>query len=247
MKKSETPRLRLTGLTITAMVLVAMAPTLISLARGDGSWITRASEQPLVVALVAFLVQRMMNESDRQLEQAAKDRDELRAALAQSIDHAFAFGSSSHMANVAFDKHVEFCEAYAAELRETHDTLIREGPTPQGIDHAAKLVVIRSRFALWLSPAVVARLKDLEQALRTMGADEHRLRTDPALSGLEHQQKVDSAFDRFFEVLGENLEEHHRRDIGLDAIVQALSKVLGVEDLTRLRESVLRKSLASLN
>lgn len=66
------------------------------------------TQYPLVVNLVAALFQLVRDD-------AAHDR----ARQLQQSKEDFAFGIESHMARIAFDKHVEFCEAYATEPYET--------------------------------------------------------------------------------------------------------------------------------
>ncbi len=66
----------------------------------------------------------------------------------QATQHSFAFGATSHMANVAFDKHVAFSEKYVAEVYRSLKTLFREGPTEEALPHAWQLVEIRREWAL---------------------------------------------------------------------------------------------------
>lgn len=63
---------------------------------------------PGVIALLAVLFQLMRDEAahEKQVEK-------------QLREFQFSIGSASHMANVAFDKHTEFCERYMSEVHET--------------------------------------------------------------------------------------------------------------------------------
>lgn len=73
---------------------------------------------PLVGSLIAALLQVLR-------DQATHDR----ALTMFAAEKLFSIGASSHMANVAFDKHVQFCEKYVQEVQDTLLTLSREGPT----------------------------------------------------------------------------------------------------------------------
>ena len=46
-----------------------------------------------------------------------------RALLLLEAQNAFSIGATSHMAIVAFDKHVTFCEEYLGEMYQTLSTL----------------------------------------------------------------------------------------------------------------------------
>ena len=83
---------------------------------------------PLVGALVATLVQILR-------DQAAYER----AMLVLVAQNRFSLGASSHMANVAFDKHVQFSEEYAEEVYKALGTLFRKGPTPEVLQHTGTL------------------------------------------------------------------------------------------------------------
>ena len=103
-----------------------------------------------------------------------------RIAHARSLElldlkNAFSMGATSHMANVAFDKHVEFFGEYAHELREALNTLIQNGPTEQALDHATNLYNIKRRWELWITAEIDRELEKFEDALRQIGASAHLL------------------------------------------------------------------------
>lgn len=83
---------------------------------------------PLVGSLVAALVQILR-------DQTAQER----AMPILAAQNRFSLGASSHMANVAFDKHVQFSEEYAEEVHKALTTLVREGPTPEVLQHTGTL------------------------------------------------------------------------------------------------------------
>lgn len=94
---------------------------------------------PAIVALFAALFQIL--------------RDRLaheRALAALEVQNNFALGAMSHLANVAFDKHVSFCEEYAVEMSKALSTLFRRGPHRDVLTRASALFEIRSKWSVWL-------------------------------------------------------------------------------------------------
>lgn len=73
---------------------------------------------------------------------------ELQVANAMQMEEAknrFVVGAMSHMAGVAFDKHVEFCEAYGNAVRVVLLLLRRKGPHEDVLDKAGNLLEMRER------------------------------------------------------------------------------------------------------
>jgi len=54
------------------------------------------------------------------------------------------------MANVVFDKHVEFVERYMEEVDRTVSSLLHDGPTREAIKLSDKLFHIKRRYAAWI-------------------------------------------------------------------------------------------------
>ncbi len=88
----------------------------------------------------------------------------------QRKQQIFNLGATSHMANVTFDKHVEFCEKYMAEVDDTVVTLYREGTTKEALEHAGKLYKLRRDYSAWLTEEIGNQLAPFENALRKIGA-----------------------------------------------------------------------------
>lgn len=244
------------------IALAATRPLLLGYFSGDYDLVRRLAETPVVVGLVAFVVKILLDANERSQERAAvrhrEERDEEqrrheaeRAALTQQLEHAFALGSSSHMANIAFDKHVAFCEAYAAELRATLVTLHEKGPTEEVRPHAVRLIQIRSAQALWLTPEIDAQLEKVERALLSMAAAEHRQKIDDRLVGEERQESIRHVFSTFYRLLGMKEPEGHAPPTAFDEsievgyVVRWLGNVLGVSNLTALRLRILGKATAN--
>ncbi len=90
---------------------------------------------PAAVGLTKFL-------SDRSIErQKARQSREL-----LETQNVFSVGATSHMATVAFDKHVGFCEEYLEEVYKALSTLIQHGATEEPLD-TSRFSLIRQKWS----------------------------------------------------------------------------------------------------
>jgi hypothetical protein len=85
-----------------------------------------------LVGLIGVLYQLLRDEAAHQKE-----------VWLQHDDQLFQVGATSHMANMVFDKHVEFSEEYVTEVQRTVDTLFAHGPHEKALEHANNLQEIR--------------------------------------------------------------------------------------------------------
>jgi Xaa-Pro aminopeptidase len=188
---------------------------------------------PAIVSMVAALFQLSR-------DYAAHER----ALTLQTSQHSFALGATSHMAAVAFDKHVEFSERYLTETNETFTTLLRSSPAEEALEHAAKLNDLRRTYALWLTPTIDAALEKFEAALRRIGANAHFVNV--AIDHDGRPAKIDEMFATLAEVM--NTPEWDGKpvpaDCGSRAVLHRLREILGTEELTRLRESLIKSALS---
>ena len=74
-------------------------------------------------------------------------------------------GATSHMAIVAFDKHVLFSEEYVTEVNNTLRTLFREGPSEEVLKHARELYNLRQKYFVWLTNNLDLKLDNLKLKL----------------------------------------------------------------------------------
>ena len=192
---------------------------------------------PLVGALIGALYQLAR-------DQAAHERQ----LLIAEAGNRFVLGASSHMANVAFDKHVAFCEEYMKEAQDALTTLIRKGPSEEILKHASALYDIRRRCAVWLTAQLEKELEPFEAALREIGASAgyvEATRLDPA-SSEARKQHIGSMFLTFAKVMafkewnGQELSE----ELAVSAVTRRLRTILGVEELTKLRSSIIVQAIA---
>ncbi len=98
--------------------------------------------------------------SDRSIErQKASGAEKLLQA-----QNAFSVGATSHMATVAFDKHIGFCEEYVEEMYLALHTMIQDGRTEEPSD-PRRFSRIREKWALWLTHEMENELGQFELAI----------------------------------------------------------------------------------
>ena len=159
----------------------------------------------------------------------------------KSAENAFILSATSHMAQKAFDKHVEFCEKYVAKANEGLGILFRDGPTKRALDIATELYGIRLEFVLWQTEDVAIFLSGFEQALREIGADEEFLANVPV--GKERTKLVARLYDTFKKVTTlQPLPDQPTPEIAITRIIRGLQDHLGVSQLTDLRKHYLSEA-----
>ena len=194
---------------------------------------------PFVGSLLGLLIQILR-------DQAAHER----SLLVQEAENRFVLGIGSHMGNTAFDKHVEFSEAYVREVQAALVTLIREGPSEGALKHGWALSNIRDKYVIWLTSELEEALIPFEAALREIGANAHFVEAVRASEkdGEEHSKALEAMFNRFAEVMG--FKEWHGQaltdELAVAALVRKLRNILGTEELTSLRSSILSKATSEL-
>lgn len=169
-------------------------------------------------------------------DQSAHDR-KIELQRRQEI---FNLGATSHMANVAFDKHVEFCEKYMSEVHETVSTLFREGPTVEALNHADKFHLLRQDYAAWLTEEISSNLFPFEQALRSLGADQGLINhTNDQDLRSKHIEKV---FADFKKILTIERGKEPDPEIATEEVKKKVRKILDIEDLVQLRKRLIEEA-----
>lgn len=193
---------------------------------------------PGVTALLAALFQLLRDEADHEKRLEAQRRE-----------FQFTLGAASHMANAAFDKHAEFCEKYMKELHEAVRTLYREGDTPIALEHANKLYLLRQDYATWLTDRINAELDEFESVLRKLGADAHFIRSTTGHEGYAEQRslRINGNFELFNRILGLKNSENIEEESMVEALKSKVRAILGVEELTRLREHLIKQASNAIN
>lgn len=182
------------------------------------------------------------------LFQLARDRIEYdRSVLMEQSENSFTVGATSHMAIVAFDKHVSFCEEYVVEVFATLETLLRRGPHQDALKHATNLYGIRQKWAMWLSSDVEKRLERFEAAVRKIGADAWL--ADQHIEMDDRHALIKKMYLEFAKVVGiDNWNgEAVPEDVGVKVVVEVLQKALGIDKLTYLRSELIERASKTLN
>ena len=104
------------------------------------------------------------------------------------------------MANVAFDKHVQFSEEYVQEVHKALVTLFKEGPTAEVLQHTKALYMLQQKYAVWLTAKLEKDLELFESALRRLGANAHYVSAAPAAD--DFQQRLSAMYKTFADVMG---------------------------------------------
>lgn len=166
-----------------------------------------------------------------------------RSVRLEEARNRFTVGATSHMADVAFDKHVEFCEQYVEEMFTTLENLFRKGPSEDALQHASSLYGIRKARAVWLTPEIEADLERFEAALRKIGANAQLLKMVPGTP-----EAIKEMFSEFAHVFGAKYGfkqwagEPVTQERTIEAVIVSLRKILGIDELTRLRGELIKSA-----
>lgn len=153
----------------------------------------------------------------------------------QARQQEFAFLPASHMASVAYDKHVKFCEEYLEAVNKAVFELWAEGPNVKALGHAKSLRDIRDRHTAWLTREIEEKLFPIEAALRQIGAGSHVL---PLVQpGSERSKIVDDVYGAFGKIT-ESGKENQGSAAAVASITDSLRELLGIKELTELRTEV---------
>lgn len=150
------------------------------------------------------------------------------------------------MANTAFDKHVAFCERYMSVIHEEVGELFRQGATSKATESALKLASIRREFAAWIPRSVALKLEPFENALFSIGTDSHLV---TALEGTDQPARlaaIQRSYAKLMNVLGFKGSESDPQqdpDIASENVKEQVRNILGINELTEMREFIIRKSM----
>ena len=163
-------------------------------------------------------------------------------------DQQFQVGVTSHMSNVVFDKHVEFCEEYMEEVRATVDELIRSHASQAAVAHANKLFEIRRRHATWVTTAMSQKLSQFEDAVRKLGAAAGFVAdtTGNPQYAEQRAQAVEYVFKEFQRILPQLFGKESEDGIGSESIEARVREMLGIELLVDLRAKLIARAHKSL-
>jgi hypothetical protein len=166
----------------------------------------------------------------------------------QRQQESFSLGTTSHMANLAFDKHVEFCEKYMAEVHGTVATLFREGPTKEALQHVWRFAELKREYTAWLPCDVILGLDPFESAVNRIGALSH---LESGLRGSDQPGRV-KAIHEMYNVFREVMQIDTKSPVedqpavAVEVVKERIRAVLGIEELTKLRRQLIRRALTTL-
>lgn len=166
----------------------------------------------------------------------------------QKDQQIFNLGATSHIAKVAFDKHVEFCEKYMANVHVAVETLFSEGSTENAIKHSKSLFNLNKEYAAWVPNKISLNLQPFEKALRKMGALEHLA---DALAGKENAEKrseaIKESYKLFEDLMGsqdiDSKDPENLSDIAVENIKEKIRSILGINELTEIRRFIIDRSV----
>jgi hypothetical protein len=167
----------------------------------------------------------------------------------ERAENAFVLSATGYMAEKAFDKHVEFCEAYLAKANEVLCFLFELGPSEKVSRRVPELCQIRRQFALWETENVAIFLSKFEAALRQAGEDRNSSRHLPAAA--ERKDLVTSICGTFGQMIPlgdfpEELAESASPEMAIIRITSTLQEQLGFAHLAQLREHYLSEAVRCL-
>lgn len=187
---------------------------------------------PGAVSLSALIIQVLREEVAFEREKELKERE-----------HNYGLATLSHMAQVVFDRQVEFCDAYAPVVKQIVMEEMRNGPCEQALQQAEALANIREKYALWIPKTQFEKLLAFENGLRELGSSAKMI--DIVTDDASRRAFVDRAFNRLLNVVGID-PVIGQRDPQLAAakVNDALRELLGASDFALLREYALGQAKA---
>ena len=195
----------------------------------DKNFIQEIASIPFVGALVSALFVLLR-------DHAAYER----ALALQNKKNNFVLGASSHMANVAFDKHVEFSEKYIFEIEEAITTLVVKGDATRSDALAKKLYDRRNQYRVWLTNDIDQQLREFEAVLNRVGSIKKK-------GPMGTVAKVELMRELLGKLVwrrggGPSTDENTVLDL-----VSWMRGILGIEELTNLRNAILKSAAAEVN
>lgn len=162
-----------------------------------------------------------------------------RALELQRKQQDFDIAIASHMANLVFDKQVEFTEQYYSKLYSITHELFQEGPSEKASLYEKELRDVRIRYSPWISNDLNDKLVPYELALRKIG--DFGMLERVTRKTIEHSDYVNEMFKAFKEFIGVDPKgDINKPQDAADAVLEHLRDVINVFDLETLRHSAIR-------
>lgn len=151
---------------------------------------------------------------------------------------SYVIGASSHMANTAFDKHIEFCEDYIRTLNNKIDKVVEEGPSDAAGKLSSELAEVRIKHSAWVTKEIRNKLLPFEKALRSMWAKNASAKFYD--DDTSKSKVMVEAYDIFMSILTSENEE--QKEHSISAAVDSLQNLLGIKELTNLRMKIIKEA-----
>jgi len=169
----------------------------------------------MVFGLSRYLGDRLLEGVKAQHNKELAEFAHQRSVLLAEMQNAFSMGATSHMAAVAFDKHIGFCEEYIEAMSKTLQILVQDG-TREGPLDVTHFFLIRQKWALWLTDEIESSLDHFEQLITKIPSEA------PVLDSYGAHVSIETS---------------------VKSVTAELRKVLATEELTALRKELVVRSL----
>lgn len=177
-------------------------------------------------------------------EYAVHDAIATQNRLIWPLQQLFNLGVTSHMANVAFDRHVAFSEQYISRMQKGLTELFQTGPRGESLKICSDLIDIRLSFRAWITEDLETKVMPFEDALRQIGAKNIVL--EGLAPGTERTRVVNEMYEIFSDVTGLKREGQVDERLAPRRIISHLQDLLEVQQLSRLRRAVVQAAIDGL-
>jgi hypothetical protein len=183
---------------------------------------------PAILALIGVLYQLVRDEAAH-IKQLALQHDQQHFELA----------ITSHMADVAFDKHVALCDEFVGELFITLQCLMDNPQDYEGAKKRADTIggVIR-KHAVWITPELQAQLEEFGESVRNISSKAYVAGKHPSAGG--RQEVLDLLLDLID--TGSAPGKPPKRELSYRKLIDHARRVLNVKELTDLRQTLLTRN-----
>lgn len=193
---------------------------------------------PATAALVAAIYQILK-------DQAAFERQD----YLQRQQQIFNLGATSHMANIAFDKHASFCEKYMGEVHQFGTDLVAHGPNARDANkHFAALIELKREYAAWLPKDIAVQLVPFENDIKDIAAfaalADDLLDAEPR----ERQQAIKARddFARNLRTAASKTATMENKHLAIEEVKERLRTILGINELTMMRTMIISEAMKFL-
>jgi len=217
--------LSLLSITLISVILAYTLP--------GAEFIRGIAVSPAIVALLTLVVQTYRDHNRKRHDFSIQDRA-----------NVFSLGATSHMANVAFDKHVEFCEEYMSELTRSVETLYRHGPTSEVLEHSANFSRLREQYSAWITKDLSENLLAFEAAIRQLGAEHGFIENTNGIARYERQRSeaLSKSYEYFKRILSIENDGAPDPEIAIESVKERVREILGIEDLVQIRNALIAEA-----